>query len=284
MCRLFGLTASPERVRASFWLLEAPDALVRQSERNPDGTGLGYFDADGQVVIDKEPLAAFDDPAFAREAKHVESTTFVSHIRYATTGELKVENTHPFTADGFIFAHNGVIHGLDDLERRVGDDMALVHGETDSERYFALIVKEIRAHDGDVAAGIAAAVRWIADNLPLYSLNFVMTRGNELWAFRYPGSHRLFVLERPAGGHHGDRDLHYVSRELRVHAPHLAHLESVVVASEPLDDSDGWRLLDVGELVHVSPHLTVSSTIVVDHPPANLIELHHTNPKPAANV
>ena len=30
MCRLFGLTASPERVHASFWLLEAPDSLLEQ--------------------------------------------------------------------------------------------------------------------------------------------------------------------------------------------------------------------------------------------------------------
>lgn len=275
MCRLFGLSASPHRVRASFWLLEAPDALVRQSKKHPDGTGIGYFEADGQVVIDKEPLAAYDDPAFTREAKHVQSTTFVSHIRHATTGELTVENTHPFTADGFIFAHNGVIHGLADLERHLGDGMKLVHGDTDSERYFALIVTEIRKHDGDVAAGVAAATGWIADNLPLYSINFVLTRANDLWAFRYPETHRLFVFERSAGGHHGGRELHHVSSSLRVHVPELTDYRSVVVASEPLDDSEGWRLLEPGDLLHVGPDLEVGSLVVVDHPPAQLVEIHH---------
>lgn len=282
MCRLFGLSASPERVQASFWLLEAPDALVRQSKKHPDGTGIGYFESDGQVVIDKEPLAAYEDPAFTREAKHVHSSTFVSHIRHATTGKLSVENTHPFTADGFIFAHNGVIHGLDELEAHLASGMELVHGDTDSERYFALIVTEIRKHGGDVAAGVATATGWIADNLPLYAINFVLARGRDLWAFRYPETHRLFVLERPAGGHHGGRDLHHVSRELRVHVPELADARCVVVASEPLDDSDGWRLLESGELLHVGADLEVSSLIVVDHPPAQLVELHHKHGKKKA--
>jgi len=43
MCRLFGMTGGRERVRATFWLLEAPDSLARQSRHNPDGTGVGYY-------------------------------------------------------------------------------------------------------------------------------------------------------------------------------------------------------------------------------------------------
>ena len=49
MCRLFGMTGGGEPVAASFWLLEAPDSLSVQSRREPDGTGLGVFDADGGV-------------------------------------------------------------------------------------------------------------------------------------------------------------------------------------------------------------------------------------------
>jgi len=43
MCRLFGLHADRRVVTATFWLLEAPDNLVAQSKRNPDGTELGVF-------------------------------------------------------------------------------------------------------------------------------------------------------------------------------------------------------------------------------------------------
>jgi predicted glutamine amidotransferase len=150
-----------------------------------------------------------------------------------------------------------------------------VQGETDSERYFALVTREIGASGGDVAAGVASAVAWIAEELPVYSINFVLATEHQLWAFRYPDTHRLFVLERPAGGRHGGRELHHASSELRVHSPHLVERPSVVVASEPMDDSPDWRLLEVGELLHVGPDLTLDSRVVVDSPPAHLMRIDH---------
>src|SRR5689334_3569491 len=131
MCRLFALSASPHRVHASFWLLDAPDSLAVESRRCPDGTGIGFFDPEARPVVDKEPLRADRDLAFAREAKHVSSTTFVSHVRYATTGGRSVENSQPFALDGRIFAHNGMIGDLPKLEARLGDAMTDVKGGTD---------------------------------------------------------------------------------------------------------------------------------------------------------
>ena len=275
MCGLFGLSAHPCRVHASFWLLEAPDCLLEQSLRNPDGTGLGYFAPVRGAIVDKEPLPAFADAAFTREAKHVSSTTFVSHIRYATTGNRTTPNTHPFVMDGMLFAHNGMIQDLEALEMHIGRDMRFVGGDTDSERYFALVAKEIRAR-GDIGSGISAAVGWIASNIPVYSINFVLATADELWAFRYPETHRLFVLERKAGGGHGGRDLHHVSGTMRVLVPELDRHSSVMVASEPLDDSSGWRALDSGELVCVGPDLSVRSSIIVGRRPAQLIGVGHS--------
>src|SRR5881397_4023441 len=140
MCRLFGLTASPRRVHASFWLIEAA------SLRNPDGVGLGYFAPLVGPVIDKEPLPAHRNPASVREPSHVASVTFVAHMRRATTGPRTSENTHPFAMDGMLFAHSGMFQELGALESKLGPDMRFVGGDTDSERFFALIAKEIRAH------------------------------------------------------------------------------------------------------------------------------------------
>jgi len=170
-----------------------------------------------------------------------------------------------------LFAHNGVIRDLEALEAQVGRDMRFVGGDTDSERYFALIAKEIRTRSS-IGAGISAAVGWIARNLPLYSINFVLATADELWAFRYPETDRLFVLEREAGGGYG-RDLHHVSGALRVHVPDLHRHPAVVVASEPLDDTPGWRPLESGELVRVRSDLSIRSSIVVDSPPAKPIRL-----------
>jgi glutamine amidotransferase len=68
VCRLFGLHAGRSAVTATFWLLDAPDSLVAQSRRNPDGTGLGVFGADGVPVVRKKPVAAWEDTEFACEA------------------------------------------------------------------------------------------------------------------------------------------------------------------------------------------------------------------------
>jgi predicted glutamine amidotransferase len=59
MCRLFGMSGGEGRVRATFWLLEAPDSLAEQSRREPDGTGVGWFDADGRPQVAKQALAAY---------------------------------------------------------------------------------------------------------------------------------------------------------------------------------------------------------------------------------
>jgi len=185
MCRLFGLNAGHERVKATFWLLDAPDSLVAESHRNVDGSGIGFFDGAGRIM-----------------------------------------------------AHNGGFDELPLLEEQLGSYRSLVQGDTDSERFFALITQQVDAHDGDVGAGITAAAGWIAANLPLSSLNTVVAMPGELWALRYPDQHALHILERPAT----QDALHVRSATSVVHAPGLP-AGSVVVASEELDGETGWRML-----------------------------------------
>ncbi|HEX3975370.1 MAG TPA: class II glutamine amidotransferase [Solirubrobacteraceae bacterium] len=284
MCRLFGMTGGPERVHATFWLLEAPDSLSQQSHREPDGTGLGYFAHDGRPVVSKQPIAAFQDSDFAREAKEIDSRTFVAHVRYASTGALSPVNTHPFEQDQRLFAHNGVIEGLDRLESELGDDMSLVKGETDSERFFALITRETR-RTGDVGEGIAAAARWVAENLPVFAINVVLISAGELWALRYPDTHDLLVLERDAGGDRGDRHLEHASGRgrIHVHSADLATRPAVVIASEKMDDDPGWTPLASGELLHVSADLHVTRTRVLEAPPAHPLTLQDLGAQAAAS-
>ena len=278
MCRLFGLTAGTAQVRATFWLLDAPDSLEVQSHRNADGSGIGFFDAAGAPVIHKQPEPAFEDEEFIHEAKQAESATFVAHVRYATAGGRAVHNTHPFAAHGRIMAHNGGVGELARLEEQLGSYRSLVQGDTDSERYFALITQQTDAHGGDVAAGIAAAARWIAANLPLSSLNTVVATPGELWALRYPAQHALHIIERPASPGAGEAGLHVRSATSSIHAPALDAAASVVVASEELDGEDGWRMLAPGELVHVGPGVGVESAVVIDEEPARLIPIGAENP------
>jgi predicted glutamine amidotransferase len=175
------MSAGSEPARATFWLLDAPDSLSVQSHREPDGTGLGWFDERGAPHVSKQAHAAYGDRRFAREAREVSSTAVIAHIRFASTGALELRNTHPFEQDGRLFAHNGVIEDLPALEAHLGDELRLVKGDTDSERFFALITREIAANAGDVQAGVTAACNWVAENLPLFAINFVLAAGDGLW-------------------------------------------------------------------------------------------------------
>lgn len=286
MCRLFGLSAAPRRVHATFWLLDAPDSLSRQSRRDPDGVGLGTFAVDGSPLVEKQPIAAYEDPRFAREARERESATFVAHVRYASTGGLDLRNTHPFEQRDRLFAHNGVLHGLDELDAELGSYRELVQGDTDSERYFALITKRTDEHGGDITAGITDAVRWIADRLPVFALNLVLITATELWALRYPDTHELYVLERSAGGANGDRHLVHAGQAgagIRVHSATLADHPAVVIASERMDDEPGWRLLEPGELLHVDDRLGSHSTVVSKSAPRHLLTLADLDATAAAS-
>jgi glutamine amidotransferase len=286
MCRLFGLHAGPQQVRATFWLLDAPDSLAEQSRREPDGAGIGTFDADGAPHVAKQPLAAWEDHAFVREARVLKSTTFLAHVRYASTGAHTLANTHPFEQDGRLFAHNGAFGDLKRLDQHLAElgVTDLVRGQTDSERLFALITAESRRTSGDVGEGIARAIRWIARELPVFSLNLIVTTATDLWSLRYPATHELYILERdPAAAPAPAAPLD--ARSIRIHArsTDLARSPHVLFATEPMDHNPGWRPMASGELVHVGPSLAVTATFPFPGSPAHPLTLSDLEPSAAAS-
>ena len=151
----------------------------------------------------------------------------------------------------------------------------MVAGETDSERFFALITSRSSRAAATTEAGIEAAVRELAEGYELYSLNFVLGTHGHMWAFRYPEHNQLFVLDRGAGGPSGGEPLHEESPRgnLELHLEEGTDRDVVVIASERMDDDPGWEEVGVGELVHVGPDLRVSRRTIVDGPPAKPMEL-----------
>jgi predicted glutamine amidotransferase len=284
MCRLFGLHAGTNVVTATFWLLDAPDNLSEQSRRNPDGSGLGVFDAQGRPQVHKQPIAAWEDAEFATEAHDLTGTTFVAHVRYATTGSHDVVNTHPFLQDGRIFAHNGVLEGLDVLDERLREvgTADLVLGQTDSERMFALITASIRARGGDVPAGLVDAMRWLADNVPIYAVNILLSTATDLWAMRYPESHELYLSDRRRIS--SDHRFHLRTSRIRADSQHLGEQPSVVFATEPMDDAARWQLIEPGELIHVDAGLQISRDLVLPDPPRHQLRPEDLSPAALASL
>lgn len=284
MCRLFALSADIP-VTARFWLLDAPHSLRDQSRYNADGTGIGWIDEDGTAAVAKRPVAAYSSDRFERAATSLTARTMIAHIRLSSGTSSERENTHPFLMNGIIAAHNGVLQVTAELRERVRSLGVghLVQGSTDSEWMAALIAGEVAQREADrglrrvaqepadpgetdaeaeardhaLHDGLVAALSWIARHVPVYSVNLLVARDHHLYAVRLPATNELWVLDRDAG-QGADEALDQESDTMRAHSDDLRDVHSVVIASEPMDDDEGWRLLDPGELVHVDPdgHLT----------------------------
>src|ERR1044072_1360288 len=113
MCRLFAMTAGRERITVTHWLLDAPDSLIAQSHFQPDGTGLGFFDEAGEPVVHRQPMAAFRDDEFIKEARTERSSTFLAHIRFASMPSFAITDTHPLQLAGMLYGTNGVVYELE---------------------------------------------------------------------------------------------------------------------------------------------------------------------------
>ncbi|MGP5304402.1 class II glutamine amidotransferase [Brachybacterium alimentarium] len=263
MCRLFALH-SDQPVTADLWLLDAPYSLLNQSRFNADGTGFGWVDETGSARLRKRPVAAYESETFAQFATTLRSRSMLAHIRLSSgTGHCE-ENTHPFLQDGIISAHNGVLEVTDAMRERVTELGAAHHvqGTTDSEWMAALVTGEVAAHEGDLRDGVVAALSWIAANVPVYSVNLLVMKGEELIAVRLPATNELWVLERTATSDAPREALEQSSDSLKARSADLSGVRSVVIASEPMDDDPAWRLMDSGELVRLGADGTMSS----EHP------------------
>ena len=236
MCRLFGMI-SPGPTTARFWLLDAPDSVLDQSHRNADGTGLAYYNEDRRANVDKQPIAAYQDQEFASEARHVRSHLFVTHIRHATQGRASQENTQPFVHEGLTFAHNGNVEGLEDLPFPVG----LLDGDTDSERYFALLRHHVQ-ESPDTLTGIRGTIAWISENRDYTSLNFLLADGERLYALRSVGNEDLWYRRLEAGEDLLGPSSYGTRAETRLDQG------AVLFASEKLDHAPSWEKLEPGTL------------------------------------
>ena len=170
VCRLFGLRSStPSRAHRS--LLEAENAVVSQSERNPDGWGIGWFDDDDAYVV-KSPIPAHQCDRFRQVSSRLRSQTFVVHVRKATVGAVDPVNSHPFRHGRWLFAHNGTVHGMDVLRPWLEDRTdpllrAQILGDTDSELLFYFILTTLAAAGIDRSGRAESDPRGVAGGLRL---------------------------------------------------------------------------------------------------------------------
>lgn len=204
----------------------APRSLRFLSDEHQDGWGIASF-AEGDWSITKGIERAAASQSFSDCAGTGRSEVLIAHVRKKTVGPTALRNTHPFRAGRFVFAHNGTVRDLGLLASGTSVDRAsAIQGDTDSERYFAYLLSHIDG-ERDVSTALTRALETLLRSRDPGSLNFLLSDGEALHAFRF--GRTLYTLVR-----HG--------LEERRRAP------AIVIASEPLTD-EPWRELPQGQLV-----------------------------------
>ena len=217
--------------------------MARLSEEHPDGWGVASWEPDHRWTVRRGLLRAGEDLAFHELADSLVGELVIVHVRQKTHGPTTMENTHPFVAGQWAFAHNGKIADIGFLEASLSlERRARLRGDTDSERLFGYILTRFDQAGIEADTGphrIAARLRTIADELRAHpglgTASFLLSNGDALFAYRQGAPLHL----------------------LRRHAPQDSCRDClgspcVAVTTEPLTD-DPWLPLEDGDLVRLSP-------------------------------
>ncbi len=242
MCRLYGFRAT-EPTKVECTLVHAQNALMVQSRAdlsgqcNAHGWGVATYE-DGQPHVERQAWAAYYGEHFRRAAARIFSRQVLAHVRHATVGTPKIENTHPFVDGRWAFIHNGTVPGFDRLRQRLlaflpQTRRGAILGDTDSEHVFHYL-RELQSRAAGRAPlevlrhGLRQIIEWCAEIDPSarIGLNVILTDGEQMLGSRF------------------GRTLYYAERE-GVHDceicgfPHIHHdprqpYRAVVIASEPI--------------------------------------------------
>lgn len=255
MCRLYGFKSTqPTRVECT--LVHSQNALMVQSRI--DSTGRSHGHGWGLAVyenhspsVSREAWDAYQSVAFKDAAARVYSKAVIAHVRRATVGEARIENTHPFVHGEWSFAHNGTIPKFELLRPQMLDHMsephqAAIRGETDSEHLFRLFLSRLDDTDGDPTDALsdtaADVIGWCRemDADARIGLNVLATDGNTLIGLRW--GRTLYHVQRS-----GVTDCE-ICRYPHILTTQPDGYRSLVVASEPLTHGETWLEIPEGSV------------------------------------
>jgi predicted glutamine amidotransferase len=262
MCRLFGII-SRAPIDPAYPVLNASQSLLLQSHVSPkskqgDGWGIGWIES-GQPRILKSPRPIYRDRARLRAAIHKpEGDILLGHVRWASN-PLKLPrheliglaHTQPFQHGRWLFIHNGTLYIPREVKAKLGAWSRYVKGRNDSEVLFYWLLKTVVHGLGQSwPVKIRSSFRQL-DRIwqsckkrypiykhPYHGVNWVLTNGRVFLAFCYVdprGFDKAKALCDP-------RQPYY---QLQVKQDN----NQVVVASEPLDNTPGWKPLGHGRLL-----------------------------------
>ncbi|HEY9052567.1 MAG TPA: ergothioneine biosynthesis protein EgtC [Gammaproteobacteria bacterium] len=163
---------------------------MREATLNADGFGIGW-DNEGPVAARyRQSIPIWNDPNLADFSHSLQRKLWLAMVRSATPGlGAHHDNTQPFRYQNWLFMHNGYIADFAQTARGEirnilhHDFENNIHGNTDSEYIFALLLHFIHQHN-DTALAIKSTMTYIADIIGKHSalLNIMLCDGNSVYA------------------------------------------------------------------------------------------------------
>lgn len=144
MARLFGLIGNRADLAGRVLLAERDVLKVRVKEPGRIGWGIGFHQG-GEVLMRKRPIDEHDEIDFGTIASDIRGDVVIGHVRQATVGALRTENTHPFRYRQWVFAQTGTIDRFDSARDRLMESVpeflrSGIRGDTDSEIVFHIFL------------------------------------------------------------------------------------------------------------------------------------------------
>ena len=240
MCRMVGVVFRgefPITTLTDLRRLSKVGKIPDEKERgHRDGWGIASFNGGRPYYIGRSTRPAYRDPTYNEAVAAImrleRPNMLIAHVRAAFSGGIALENTHPFLADGLIFAHNGTVTGFR------ADGCGRAKGQTDSE-LISLLVADRLKEKGALFSAMKSVVREEIDGHEFTGAVFLASDGRSLTGYR-----DYSVADR-AG---------YYSLEMAKCRDYVALFQEIVVGC------DGERL-EIGkrELVSVTPELEVTT-------------------------
>jgi glutamine amidotransferase len=271
MCR-FTLYLGPT-IRLASLVAEPEHSIIAQSAHsksqedplNGDGFGIAWYTPElrPEPALFRSVTPAWNNHNLLELASVVQSPLILAHVRAATKhGGQSETNCHPFRSGRYAFMHNGDIGEFGKLRRPLLQSLGdaafdTVHGNTDSEHLFALVVDELPRAKGSGAERMANALQAAMTRLlallaahqvkePSY-INIAMSDGEEAVACRY-------TTEADYDGEslylHTGRVYVCVKGVCKMLAPERGR-GCVLISSEPLSDDPGWDTIPRNSMVLV---------------------------------
>lgn len=246
MARLVGFIGNRPDLGARVIELEGRALNVRRPPSVTPGWGVGFYQA-GEILLKRRPIDDRPEISLMDLIRDVRADTLVAHVRLATVGAPRTENTHPFRYRQWLFASTGTVQAFAKLRGRLTEQLPQflhrdVRGETDSELLFHLFLSFL--HDAGQLdrpavdpASVHSALRGVislVDSLcaeegaPATALNILVTNPDHLFAVHAgaPMGYRVFRGQRDLERLFGDGGLG------RMRIPDYANSRLTLVASD----------------------------------------------------